>query len=57
VFITVLCPLASDAFELVEEVELKFSWGSVEALVHRRLTDELAAAAAALGAAMEAMEG
>jgi len=57
VFITVLCPLASDAFELVEEVELKFSWGSVEALVHRRLTDEQAAAAAALGAAMEAMEG
>jgi hypothetical protein len=41
----------------VEEVELKFSWGSVEALVHRRLTDEQAAAAAALGAAMEAMEG
>ena len=40
IFVTVLCPLASDTFELVEEVELNFSWGAVECLVHRRMTDE-----------------
>ena len=28
VFVTVLCPLSSDKFELVEEVELSFSWGT-----------------------------
>jgi hypothetical protein len=49
VFVTVLCPLQSLKFELVEEVEINFSWGAVECLVHRRMTDEQAAAAAALG--------
>ena len=49
IFVTVLCPLASDTFELVEEVELNFSWGAVECLVHRRMSDEAAALAAALG--------
>ena len=36
-FVTVLCPLESDAFETVAEDELEFSWGVVDALVHRRL--------------------
>ena len=37
VFVTVLCPLPSDKFELAREAEIEFSWGRVEALVHRRL--------------------
>ena len=45
IFVTVLCPLSSDKFELVDEAELKFSWGFVEALVHRRMTDDAAALA------------
>lgn len=35
-FVTVLCPLESDAFETVAEDEVEFSWGVVDALVHRR---------------------
>jgi len=35
-FITVLVPLESDAFDVVAEDELDFSWGVVEAVVHRR---------------------
>ena len=57
VFVTVLCPLSSDKFELVEEVELSFSWGSVECLVHRRMTDEAAQLAAMLGESMAGMRG
>lgn len=57
VFVTVLCPLASDKFELVEEVELNFSWGAVECLVHRRMTDEAAALAAALGDGLANLRG
>ena len=56
-FVTVLCPLASDKFELVVEVELSFSWGFVECLVHRRLTDEAAELAAMLGESMAGMNG
>ena len=37
VFVTVLAPLPSDAFTLVAEDDVEFSWGVVEALVHRRL--------------------
>ena len=55
VFVTVLCPLSSTKFELVEEMELAFSWGAVECLVHRRLTEEAAAAAAALEACVAGM--
>lgn len=35
-FITVLAPLESDAFDVIAEDELDFSWGVVEAIVHRR---------------------
>jgi hypothetical protein len=55
VFVTVLCPLSSDKFEVVDEVELPFSWGSVECVVHRRLTDQAAHLAATLGASMARM--
>lgn len=37
VFVTVLCPLPSEKFELARETEIEFSWGRVEALVHRKL--------------------
>jgi hypothetical protein len=56
-FVTVLCPLSSDKFELVDEAELKFSWGFVEALVHRRMTDDAAALGAMLGDSMSRMRG
>ena len=45
IFVTVLCPLASDTFELVEEVELNFSWGAVECLAFECRTKRGAAAA------------
>ena len=57
IFVTVLCPLSSDKFELVDEAELKFSWGFVEALVHRRMTDDAAALGAMLGDSMSRMRG
>ena len=57
IFVTVLCPLSSDKFELVDEAELKFSWGFVEALVHRRMTDDAAALGAMLGDSMSRMQG
>ena len=56
-FVTVLCPLSGDKFELVDEAELKFSWGFVEALVHRRMTDDAAALGAMLGDSMSRMRG
>ncbi len=51
-FVTVLCPLNSSKFETVEEVEVTFSWGAVECLVHRRLTDAEVDAAEGLGASL-----
>lgn len=51
-FVTVLCPLDSPKFVLLEEVEIGFSWGHVEVLVHRRLGDADAAAAEALAASL-----
>ena len=39
VFVTVLCPLVSHKFDVIEEAEMAFSWGAVECLVHRRKTD------------------
>lgn len=35
-FVTALCPLPSDAFEVVAEDEIDFSWGRVDAIVHRK---------------------
>lgn len=35
-FVTVLAPLESASFEVVAEDEIDFSWGTVEAIVHRR---------------------
>ena len=39
VFVTVLCPLVSHKFDVIEEAEMAFSWGAVECLVHRRKAD------------------
>ena len=48
IFVTVLCPLVTDKFDVIEEAEMAFSWGAVECLVHRRKTDADAARARAL---------
>ena len=48
IFVTVLCPLVSHKFDVIEETEMQFSWGAVECLVHRRKTDEEAARAETL---------